>query len=279
MIKITFGVLKKLFFSFFFFFEENVSFVNVFELYSVCVSKFCCLCYPGGTQAVCPLKRVEADVGGNVRLPCHTAPRINLSASTLDWKRPDLPRKDPRYIVHAYRNQQDLPQLNGYAHRTSVNHSGLQRGDLSLLISSVGPSDSGTYESYIVDSDCGCRVQLNVGELNHTTVSFVLCCERPVSYTRRSPGVKFLFVFLSTVHRDTEVLSTASPSTRASDQIRAGKQSPGSRSSPSVAVDSSAGDLRIVSSSRCCQTFTRCIGAHHPCSDFFVVAVVVLSSS
>lgn len=96
-------------------------------------------------------------------LPCHTDPPTNLLSSTLDWKRPDL-RPGPRYIVFVYRDQKDDPQSDEYTNRMSVNHSGLQWGNLSLLISSVRPSDSGPYESYIPDDGCVCTFQLNVGE-------------------------------------------------------------------------------------------------------------------
>ncbi|XP_075871772.1 butyrophilin subfamily 3 member A1-like [Nelusetta ayraudi] len=140
----------------------------------------------GAVQVACPLKKVQAISGDDVLLPCHTDPRINLSTSTLDWKRPDLLRHDPRYIVYVYRNQKDDPQSDQDADRTSVSHRVLQWGDLSLLISSVRPSDSGPYESYLLDYGCVCTIQLNV------------------------------------VNRTTEVPSTASPSTRAADQSRAG---------------------------------------------------------
>lgn len=129
----------------------------------VYVYKFCCLCCPGVIHVACPLKKVEAISGDDVLLLCNTDRPINLSSSTLDWKRPDL-RPGPRYIVYVYRDQKDDPQSDEYANRMSVNHSGLQWGNLSLLISSVRPSDSGPYESYIPGYGCVCTFQLNVGE-------------------------------------------------------------------------------------------------------------------
>lgn len=74
--------------------------------------------------------------------------------STLDWSRPDL-----EHFVYVYRK--DDPQMEQYANRMRVDHRGLQWGNLSLFIPSVGPSDSGPYRSFIPQYS---TVQLNVGE-------------------------------------------------------------------------------------------------------------------
>lgn len=143
--------------------RENIPF---FQCVSVvlCMCTNSAVCYPGAIQPVCQqTHKKEALSGDDVLLSCHTEPRINLSMSTLDWKRPNL-GPHPRHIVYVYRNQKDDPQSDQDTKRMSMNHKGLQWGNLSLLISQVRPSDSGPYESYIPGRGCVCAFQLNVGE-------------------------------------------------------------------------------------------------------------------
>lgn len=216
------------------------------------------LCFPGSIQAVCPIKEVKAFVGDDALLPCHTNPKISLSGSTVDWKRPDK-----KEIVFVYRNQKDDPQMEKYADRMKVDHTALQHGELSLLILSVGPSDSGPYLNYIPEYGCGCEVLLNVGETTaykHTTVRVVL------RKSSRSAGGKLSFVLLSTVNRTREAVSTVSPSTRAAYPNRAGKHSP--LCSPSATFDQTAVDLQNRLFFRCCPSFCCCIGVcHHSSCD------------
>lgn len=102
---------------------------------------------------------MEAFIGDDVWLQCHTDPWINLSELTLDWKRPDL-----EHFVYVYRNKKDDPQMDQYRDRMRVDHGGLRRWNLTLFIPSVGPSDSGPYRCFIPLYKTRCSVQLNVGE-------------------------------------------------------------------------------------------------------------------
>lgn len=142
--------------------------------------------------------------------------------------------------------------MDQYAGQMRVEHRGLRGGNLSLLIRSIGPSDSGPYRSFIIQYRSGCTVQLNVGES-----WFVLW--RTTGDHWRSPGVTWLFVCLSSVNRSREVTSTVSPSSRAPELTDGGRAVPHDH----LWLDDAL--LTIVSSSRYCPSFRWSTGLHHCC--------------
>ncbi|XP_028420279.1 butyrophilin subfamily 2 member A1-like [Perca flavescens] len=91
-----------------------------------------------------PIQSVLAAVGENVILPCHLEPAEDVTARTLEWTRSDL---DPR-LVHVWRDGQDLVKARNpfYRGRTSLFTDELKRGNISLKLSNVQPSDQGTYK-------------------------------------------------------------------------------------------------------------------------------------
>ncbi|XP_051248770.1 CD276 antigen-like isoform X1 [Dicentrarchus labrax] len=124
----------------------------------------------GEHQAVCPNPTMEAKQGDDVILRCFLEPEFNLSASTVDWSRVDLYKRPP---VHVYRSKKDDPraQMDRYRDRTTLNHKELSRGNADLLISSVQPSDSGSYECYIPKLKVGCTIDLAVEKENQQSTT------------------------------------------------------------------------------------------------------------
>lgn len=106
----------------------------------------------------CP-NRIEVGRGDDASLRCHLAPQLDLSDYTVDWKR-------GQEVVHVYRSKRDdpRPQTERYRNRTTLNHEQLHTGNLTLLISSVQPSDSGEYKCFVPKQNTGCSIKLIVGE-------------------------------------------------------------------------------------------------------------------
>ncbi|XP_037328052.2 putative butyrophilin subfamily 2 member A3 [Pungitius pungitius] len=113
----------------------------------------------GASRVVCPVPLTVAAEGDNVTLPCHLDPEVNAVSLTFDWKRDDLSgwvyiRRD------GGRNEAD--QRPEYKNRTRVDLEGLKRGDLSLIMSSVKRSDSGSYRCFDVERISPCYANLTV---------------------------------------------------------------------------------------------------------------------
>ncbi|MGH0153236.1 UNVERIFIED_CONTAM: hypothetical protein FKN15_053624 [Acipenser sinensis] len=85
---------------------------------------------------------VIADPGDDVILPCHISPRISAVGMQVRWFRDAFGRP-----VHLYLNQRDQlsRQDSDYQGRTALSPSALQRGDISLQLRNLRPSDRGVY--------------------------------------------------------------------------------------------------------------------------------------
>uniref|UniRef100_A0A667YV38 Ig-like domain-containing protein n=1 Tax=Myripristis murdjan TaxID=586833 RepID=A0A667YV38_9TELE len=103
--------------------------------------------FPGQYQLIGPPQPIVAILGGDIILPCHLEPAMDVAARTVEWSRPDL---EPRF-VHVWRNGQDLLiQKNpSYERRTSLSIDKLKHGDISLKLSGVKVSDEGRYRCFI----------------------------------------------------------------------------------------------------------------------------------
>ncbi len=135
----------------------------MFEKLSVLQVCSCCVMSVSSEElrVVCPNKTIKAVEKLNVSLPCQLDPRVDMSTSTVDWKRNDVNK-----VVHAYRHGQDHlhDQMDQYRTRTFLNHEVLRRGNLTLWISLVQLSDSGPYRCNVPSLNEYCIIHLTVGK-------------------------------------------------------------------------------------------------------------------
>ncbi|KAL6118234.1 uncharacterized protein ACO6RY_03076 [Pungitius sinensis] len=108
-------------------------------------------------------------VGDDVVLPCQLDPPVNAVAMTMEWGRADL---EPRFVLVWHDRKELLDDQNqAFKDRASLSISGLQRGDVSLMLSSVKVSDSGTYRCYLQKLNQEHQVQLLVGASSSPAIS------------------------------------------------------------------------------------------------------------
>ncbi|KAM9717573.1 uncharacterized protein ACNS7B_021217 [Menidia menidia] len=108
---------------------------------------------PCGAQSevVGPPAPLVAPLGGEVVLPCSLQPAADVYGLTVEWARPDL---RPKYVsvwsngefMQAYEN----PAFSG---RKSLFTEELRRGNISLKLSDLRPSDQGSYRCYVPNLD------------------------------------------------------------------------------------------------------------------------------
>ncbi|KAK1154840.1 butyrophilin-like protein 2 [Acipenser oxyrinchus oxyrinchus] len=85
---------------------------------------------------------VIAEPGDDVILPCHISPRVNAVDMEVRWYREIF-----NTPVHLYMNQNDQlgRQDRAYQDRTALSPPALERGDISLHLRNLRPSDRGVY--------------------------------------------------------------------------------------------------------------------------------------
>uniref|UniRef100_UPI001A98A748 butyrophilin subfamily 1 member A1-like n=1 Tax=Gasterosteus aculeatus aculeatus TaxID=481459 RepID=UPI001A98A748 len=115
----------------------------------------------GGSLTIDPPQLVTAMVGDDVVLPCLLDPPADAVSMTMEWGRADM---KPRFVLVWHDGKELLDDQNeAFKGRTSLSISGLERGDVSLKLSSVKVSDSGTYRCYLQKPNQEHLVQLLVG--------------------------------------------------------------------------------------------------------------------
>nr|XP_033465520.1 myelin-oligodendrocyte glycoprotein-like isoform X2 [Epinephelus lanceolatus] len=111
---------------------------------------------------------IVATAGDDITLPCLLQPAMDAVSMTLEWSRPDL---NPKF-VHVQRDGKHVPaeQNPAYTGRTSVSTENLKHGDLSLKLSTVELSDSGTYRCYVPEVNKTSVIGLSVDDIPGTPV-------------------------------------------------------------------------------------------------------------
>uniref|UniRef100_A0A3B4DV23 Ig-like domain-containing protein n=1 Tax=Pygocentrus nattereri TaxID=42514 RepID=A0A3B4DV23_PYGNA len=97
-------------------------------------------------KVVGPAAPLVAEAGEDLVLPCSVKPSISVDM-TVEWVRTDL--SESSSVVHLYKDHKDTndKQMKSYRGRTALFKEELQKGNTSLKISAVQPSDQGAYQS------------------------------------------------------------------------------------------------------------------------------------
>ena len=111
---------------------------------------------------VSPHQPIVAALGDDVILPSHLNPNTSAVSVTLEWTRPDL---KPRF-VYVRQGRRELLHLQNpaFTGRTSLFIEELQNGNVSLKLSNVKISDTGTYRCFLPAMKIEASVQLVVGK-------------------------------------------------------------------------------------------------------------------
>ncbi|KAL6458594.1 hypothetical protein MHYP_G00320660 [Metynnis hypsauchen] len=101
------------------------------------------------SKLVGPDAHLVVEAGEDLVLPCSLQPNISAEDMMLEWIRID--RTDTDKLVHLYEDHGDSnnDQMESYRGRTSLFKAELQKGNTSLKLSAVQPSDEGAYKCLI----------------------------------------------------------------------------------------------------------------------------------
>ncbi|KAK7910057.1 hypothetical protein WMY93_014741 [Mugilogobius chulae] len=123
----------------------------------------------GQNTLIVPSQPLTVLVGSDVTLPCQLDPVKDLREMVVEWARMDL----TPFYVHIRRDGLDflIGQNPLYLGRTALSESRLQKGDMSLSLTRVKPSDRGTYRCYIPQMDIEAEVTLLVVSVAPPSVS------------------------------------------------------------------------------------------------------------
>ncbi|KAL7853091.1 hypothetical protein SRHO_G00188760 [Serrasalmus rhombeus] len=100
-------------------------------------------------KVVGPAAALVVEAGEDLVLPCSLQPSISAEDMMVEWIRIDLTEIDS--LVHLYEDRADSndDQMESYRRRTSLFKAELQKGNTSLKLSAVQPSDEGAYKCLI----------------------------------------------------------------------------------------------------------------------------------
>ncbi|KAF1380936.1 hypothetical protein PFLUV_G00169240 [Perca fluviatilis] len=118
----------------------------------------------GQSQVISTSQPIVAKVGDDITLPCHLEIAVDATDLTVEWARPDL---QPRF-VYLRRDGVELQRAEHplYMGRTSLSTNELKCGDISLKLSNVKLSDTGTYKCLVPKSGTEYVVELTVGSVS-----------------------------------------------------------------------------------------------------------------
>ncbi|XP_076839600.1 uncharacterized protein LOC143484640 [Brachyhypopomus gauderio] len=125
-----------------------------------------------------PDATIFVDAGEDLVLPCSLQPNISAVDMRVEWSRSDLTQTNR--LVHLYEDYEDRnkDQIKSYRGRTGLFKEVLQKGNTSLKLSAVQPSDEGAYKCFIQSfgwfDDITVHVELK-GKGFHTWKIAVIC--------------------------------------------------------------------------------------------------------
>ncbi|XP_072513755.1 uncharacterized protein [Salminus brasiliensis] len=112
-----------------------------------------------------PAAPLVVEAGEDLVLPCSLQPKISAVDMMVEWFRTDLTGTDP--LVHLYLNYEvrNEKQIKSYRGRTALFKEELKKGNASLKLSALQPSDEGSYKCLIKSDsfyeDTTLRVEVN----------------------------------------------------------------------------------------------------------------------
>ncbi|XP_049329011.1 uncharacterized protein LOC125789954 [Astyanax mexicanus] len=115
-------------------------------------------------NVVGPAAPLVVETGEDLILPCSLQPNISAEGMMVEWLRTDLTDR----LVHLYKDYKDTndDQIKTYRGRTTLFKEELKKGNTSLKLSALQPSDEGTYKCLITSEswyeDFTLRVAINV---------------------------------------------------------------------------------------------------------------------
>ncbi|KAI4905164.1 hypothetical protein NFI96_024915 [Prochilodus magdalenae] len=100
-------------------------------------------------KVVGPAAPLVIEAGEDLVLPCSLQPNISAVDMMVEWIRPD--HTETSKLVHLYEDHGDRndDQMESYRGRTSILKEELQKGNTSLKLSAVQPSDEGAFKCLI----------------------------------------------------------------------------------------------------------------------------------
>uniref|UniRef100_A0A8B9GP31 Ig-like domain-containing protein n=1 Tax=Astyanax mexicanus TaxID=7994 RepID=A0A8B9GP31_ASTMX len=107
-------------------------------------------------KVVGPDAPLVVEVDEDLVLPCSLHPNISAVDMTVEWERTDLYQTDN--LVHVFKDFGDINdnQRQSYRGRTALFKEELLRGNTSLKLSAVQPSDEGVYKCIVCCLDVSC---------------------------------------------------------------------------------------------------------------------------
>ncbi|KAL7853084.1 hypothetical protein SRHO_G00188690 [Serrasalmus rhombeus] len=127
-------------------------------------------------KVVGPAAPVVVEAGEDLVLPCSIEPRISAEDMVVEWIRLYLNDR----LVHLYVDYEDRNQrqMESYRGRTSLFKEELKKGNTSLKLSAVQPSDEGVYQCYVrygnLDDDVNIYVEVK-GKGFHAWKIVLIC--------------------------------------------------------------------------------------------------------